>query len=252
MNDRPFAYVCSRYRGDVEANTQRAKDYCKKVFEAGYTPIAPHLYFPQFLNENKPEERSAGLEMAASMIPICHTLVICDEEISEGMKSEIELAKKLQIPVCQIDEFPIAPPGYTLSQQLELVAVNAVEIGRNETTGGNYFVSIAEACEGILPQNVAHQFQDKILDYMYEHEAVADIEFSDDGDFDICFNLAYCPNYEPWESETEEYGEDWPEQEIPNTNHSVLLRLQEAKKAVAEKTAISDKQSKPSKGGPEL
>ena len=29
--------------------------------DAGYIPIAPHLLFPQFLDDNKPKERELGL-----------------------------------------------------------------------------------------------------------------------------------------------------------------------------------------------
>ena len=41
---RPIVYICSPYAGD-----------------AGYIPIAPHLLFPQFLDDNKPKERELGL-----------------------------------------------------------------------------------------------------------------------------------------------------------------------------------------------
>jgi len=43
---------------------------------------------------------------------------------------------------------------------------------------------------------------------MWEYEAVADIEIEPDGAVDLVMYLAYCPNYEPWEEERDEYPED--------------------------------------------
>ena len=57
MTDRPLAYICSPYRGDEEANAERAREYSRQVFEAGYLPVTPHIYFSQFLSESIPEER---------------------------------------------------------------------------------------------------------------------------------------------------------------------------------------------------
>lgn len=105
MTDRPFAYVCSPYRGDIEANTEWAREYCRQVYEAGYIPLAPHLLFPQFLKEEIPEEREAGLEMAAALIPMCRVLVVCGDEVSEGMAGEIALAERLNIPVHDLNTF---------------------------------------------------------------------------------------------------------------------------------------------------
>ncbi len=71
MADRPLAFVCSPLRGDTEANMERARGYCRQVFEAGYTPLAPHLIFTQFLRDNVPEERAAGMEMGAKLLKKC-------------------------------------------------------------------------------------------------------------------------------------------------------------------------------------
>ena len=53
-------YVCSRLRGDVETNIENAKRYCEYVVKVcGAIPIAPHIYFTQFLDDSLDEE---GLE----------------------------------------------------------------------------------------------------------------------------------------------------------------------------------------------
>ena len=109
MADRPFAYVCSPFRGDVERNTARAREYCRQVYEAGYTPLAPHLYFTQFLNDDYPKERVAGMEMGTALLPLCRVLLVCGNDITEGMKTEIGHAKRLGIEVCALENIPPIP-----------------------------------------------------------------------------------------------------------------------------------------------
>ena len=46
-----LVYICSPYSGDVKTNTEKAKDYCRFAVEKGNVPIAPHLLFPQFMDE---------------------------------------------------------------------------------------------------------------------------------------------------------------------------------------------------------
>jgi hypothetical protein len=105
MAERPFAYVCSPFRGDVEKNTERAREYCRKVYDAGYAPLAPHLYFPQFLNDNNEQGREAGMDMGAALLPLCCAIVMCGSEITQGMKLEIEAAKRLDIPIYSLGVF---------------------------------------------------------------------------------------------------------------------------------------------------
>ena len=48
-------------RGDIERNTESARQYCRIVLDTGKIPIAPHLYFTQFLDDNDPSERRIGM-----------------------------------------------------------------------------------------------------------------------------------------------------------------------------------------------
>jgi hypothetical protein len=58
---RPIVYICSPYSGDVEGNVAAARRYSRFAVEQGYIPIAPHLLFPQFLDDDNPDERELGL-----------------------------------------------------------------------------------------------------------------------------------------------------------------------------------------------
>lgn len=87
-----FVYVCSPFRGDVEHNVQQARNHCRQISELGKIPIAPHLYFPQFLNDADPIERTRGISFGIALMMYCEEVWVFGDVISEGMKHEIEYA----------------------------------------------------------------------------------------------------------------------------------------------------------------
>ena len=95
-------YVCSPYRGDIRINTRNARRYCRLVMEQGGIPFAPHLLFPQFLDEENAAERRQGLRMGMEMLKLCGELWAFGEP-TEGMRMEIAQAERLGIPVCRLD-----------------------------------------------------------------------------------------------------------------------------------------------------
>ena len=92
-------FICSNYRGDVETNVDNALYWCKKATNQGYLPIAPHLYFPQFLDDDIPSERESGIAWGIDILNDCDELWICSKDISDGMKREIEYARTQGIPI---------------------------------------------------------------------------------------------------------------------------------------------------------
>lgn len=89
---RPIVYICSPYAGDIETNTAAARRYCRFAVEAGYIPIAPHLLFPQFLNDSDPKERELGLFFGNALLSKCAEMFVFGSRISEGMEAEIKRA----------------------------------------------------------------------------------------------------------------------------------------------------------------
>ena len=89
---RPIVYICSPYAGDVEGNTAAARRYSRFAVEAGYIPIAPHLLFPQFLDDNKSKERELGLFFGNAILSKCAEMWVFGDRISEGMEAEIKRA----------------------------------------------------------------------------------------------------------------------------------------------------------------
>ena len=94
-------YVCSPYRGDAETNTKNAREYCRRIVAEGNIPIAPHLLFPQFMDDNIDAERERAMEMNLEIMRHCDEVHVFGHQISFGMFEEIQAAKKLGIPVVQ-------------------------------------------------------------------------------------------------------------------------------------------------------
>lgn len=90
---RPIVYICSPFSGDIDANVKAARAYSRFAVEAGYIPIAPHLLFPQFLNDADPQERQLGLFFGNALMSKCSEVWVFGKHISPGMEAEIERAK---------------------------------------------------------------------------------------------------------------------------------------------------------------
>ena len=88
---RPIVYICSPFSGDVEGNVANARR--RFAVDKGYIPIAPHLLFPQFLDDNNPAERELGLFFGNALMSKCAEVWVFGSRISSGMEAEIERAK---------------------------------------------------------------------------------------------------------------------------------------------------------------
>ena len=89
-----FAYICSPYRDNPRVNVMRARHYCKFAVSKGRIPLAPHLYFPQFMSEGT--EREKVIQMNFELLKLCGELWVFGEQITEGMAMEIEHARKVR------------------------------------------------------------------------------------------------------------------------------------------------------------
>lgn len=93
-------YICSPYRGDTETNAENARKYCRAAVELGCLPIAPHLLFPQFLDDDDITDRSRGMARAMELLSICDEVwVFGIDNLSEGMEKEVKWADSNAIPV---------------------------------------------------------------------------------------------------------------------------------------------------------
>ncbi len=67
---RPLVYICSPFScGNVEQNIENVRKYCRFAVDKHCIPIAPHLLFPQFMNEDT--ERETALFMGIVLLTKC-------------------------------------------------------------------------------------------------------------------------------------------------------------------------------------
>jgi hypothetical protein len=90
---RPIVYICSPYSGDVEHNVKAAQGYSRYAVDKGCIPLAPHLLFPQFLQEDKPKERLLGLLFGNALLSKCSEVWVFGSRITPGMETEIKRAR---------------------------------------------------------------------------------------------------------------------------------------------------------------
>ena len=90
---RPIVFICSPFAGDIENNVKAARRYCRFAVETGFIPFAPHLLFPQFLDDTDPKERELGLFFGIALMSKCAEVWVFGETVSVGMAKEIEKAE---------------------------------------------------------------------------------------------------------------------------------------------------------------
>lgn len=93
-------YICSPFKGktgkveEVVRNIRAAQEYCRELVrrQPDMIPVAPHLYFTQFLDDDDPKQREAGLAMGRALLAECEAVLVFGEYVSKGMQAEIEEA----------------------------------------------------------------------------------------------------------------------------------------------------------------
>ena len=90
---RPLVYICAPFSGDVESNKERATAFAEYAYRNGCIPLTPHLLFP-FMNDESKEERKLALHIDMVLMGKCQEVWVLSDNITEGMKREIEKAEK--------------------------------------------------------------------------------------------------------------------------------------------------------------
>ena len=116
------AYICHPYSADPEGNIEKVMSICKEIalgsvshmdkelnpmeydgeFRTPYNhyekkntvvvPVAPHLLFPKFMSEDGGVSRDAAMAFCLSLMSGCNELWVCSNEVTAGMRMEIEFA----------------------------------------------------------------------------------------------------------------------------------------------------------------
>lgn len=100
---RPMAYITAAWSRNEFENTETAAKYCRKIYEAGFTPMCPLLFLPLYLDDEIPEEHKDGIDMARDMLRRSHVLVVCGSGVDESVKNDIAVAERLRITATTLD-----------------------------------------------------------------------------------------------------------------------------------------------------
>lgn len=96
---RPLVYICSPYSGDIEVNVAVAREFCRVAVARRKIPFAPHLLFPQFMNDRDPGERELAVFFNRILLAHCEAVWVHAEHLSAGMHQELQWARSLGLPV---------------------------------------------------------------------------------------------------------------------------------------------------------
>lgn len=95
---RPLVYICSPYAGAVENNVELARALCAHAVARRKIPLAPHLLFPQFMDDTDASERELAMFFNRILLSKCEVIWV-----SAGMRAEIEWAHHLELPITYFD-----------------------------------------------------------------------------------------------------------------------------------------------------
>lgn len=101
---KPLVFICSPFAGKMQRNIQRARGYSRFAVQNNYIPIAPHLLFPQFIDDTDKSERSLGIFMGLVLMSKCNEVWVFGSRVSSGMATEIKKAKQRRLPIRYFNE----------------------------------------------------------------------------------------------------------------------------------------------------
>jgi hypothetical protein len=96
---RPLVFICSPLAGDVERNLENARQYSRFAVDQGAIPFAPHLLFPQFMDDGNKSQRELGIFFGMVLLGKCDEMWVFGGSPSHGMKLEIAKAQKRGLPI---------------------------------------------------------------------------------------------------------------------------------------------------------
>lgn len=101
---RKLVFICSPLAGDIPRNMENARRYSLYAIERGVVPVAPHLLYTQFLDDENPAHRAIGISCGLTILRRCREIWVFGGHASEGMRKEIAFARKHLIELRFFDE----------------------------------------------------------------------------------------------------------------------------------------------------
>mgnify|MGYP001125006856 FL=1 len=130
MKKNDLVYICSPLSAPTEQgirkNMEKAAYYAGLVSGVtGCRAIAPHSFLPEYLDDDIPEEREAGLAFGLSVLRLSKAIIVCGSRISSGMRGEIRLAGELNIPAYALIE---SVGGFALAKITQEEKMDEVQV----------------------------------------------------------------------------------------------------------------------------
>ncbi len=94
-------YICAPLGGDVKGNLEKAKRYTEYALRCGVAPVTPHFY-ALCLDDHDPKEREIGRKAGMSLLWFCDEVWIFGDEVTDGMKAEIDFCRSLNLKTRKI------------------------------------------------------------------------------------------------------------------------------------------------------
>ena len=96
-------YICAPLGDDVKENLEKVKRYTRYALICGTAPVVPHFY-ALCLNDYDQKERDIGIAAGLGMLWFCDELWVCGDVVTEGMQTEINFCKNLNIRMKYVNE----------------------------------------------------------------------------------------------------------------------------------------------------
>lgn len=92
---RPLVYICTDETAMNKATVLKLRICCRWVVKHDGIPIAPGLYFPQFMSVTTSADQELQARFRKILLDLCEELWVFGEP-SDGMKAEIARAQRKQ------------------------------------------------------------------------------------------------------------------------------------------------------------
>jgi len=96
---RPLAYVTAAWRGDAIYDKERAIDFNRAIYDAGYLPICPSLFLPIILYD----DYIAKAKVSKEYLKHSQILIVCGDEVDDTVYEDLKRAEKLRIPTTTLN-----------------------------------------------------------------------------------------------------------------------------------------------------
>lgn len=96
---RPLVFICSPFAGDIIGNTEKVRGYSQFAVSRNCIPIAPHLLFPQFMDDSDQSQRDLAIFMGLVLLSKCLEIWAFGETITAGMSVELTKAKQREMRI---------------------------------------------------------------------------------------------------------------------------------------------------------